>query len=230
MLLLTPAAWWLKLIVLPPQLQLGTVSGSLWQGEISAVKYQQLYFPAVRWQLNGWRLFTGKMQFTLQSGSKQQFTQPFLDARVSYGFSGAALQNTVVRLPMMQLVPMLPLPLPVAATGDLVLEIADYQQGQPWCQQLQGNVSWLDARLQSPTGNWLELQSLFGALSCEQGTVQLNTDPANALGLDVKVVLNAEQMLVNGTIKPDASMPDEVHQAMQFVGKPDAQGRYRISF
>ena len=41
---------------------------------------------------------------------------------------------------------------------------------------------------------------------------------------------NEVQLLVNGTLKPQDSMPREVHQAMQFLGKPDAQGRYRISF
>ncbi|HEY9043661.1 MAG TPA: type II secretion system protein N, partial [Rheinheimera sp.] len=93
-----------------------------------------------------------------------------------------------------------------------------------------GNASWQDARLQTPTGTWLELQNLFGELGCDNGTIVLTTDGANLLGLDIKAVLNAEQLLVNGTLKPDASMPKEVHQAMQFLGKPDAQGRFPIRF
>ncbi|HEX5794130.1 MAG TPA: type II secretion system protein N, partial [Rheinheimera sp.] len=148
----------------------------------------------------------------------------------SYGFNGAVLSNSLIKLPVAQLIPMLPLPLPVQASGELVLDIPSFKQGQPWCKALSGNASWQDARLQTPTGTWLELQSLFGELSCADGTVVLTTDGANLLGLDIKAVMNAEQLLVNGTLKPDASMPQEVHQAMQFLGKPDAQGRYPIRF
>ena len=116
------------------------------------------------------------------------------------------------------------------ASGELVLDVAQFSQGQPWCENLAGQASWQDARLQTPTGTWLELHSLFGDLSCNQGTVVLTTDSNNVLGLDVKAVLNAEQLLVNGTLKPDATMPKEVHQAMQFLGRPDTQGRYTIKF
>ncbi|SEH65527.1 type II secretion system protein N (GspN) [Rheinheimera pacifica] len=229
-LLLTPASWWLKLAPLPAQLQLGTVSGTLWQGEIAGLRYQQLQFDSLQWSLSPWRLFTGKLQFELQSGSAQNPAQPYVKATASYGFGGGALQNSLLKLPVAQLVPMLPLPLPVDASGELVLDVAGFSQGQPWCKALTGHASWQDARLQTPTGTWLELQSLFGDLSCADGTIVLTTDGANRLGLDIKAVVNAEQLLVNGTLKPEADMPGEVHQAMQFLGKPDAQGRYRISF
>lgn len=229
-LLLTPASWWLKLAPLPPSLQLGAVTGTLWQGEVAALRYQQLQFGSLHWQLNGWQLLTGKLQFALQSGSARQPSQPYLKGTASYGFSGATVQNSLLKLPVTQVLPLLPLPLPVAATGELVLDVTAYRQGQPWCKALEGNASWQDARLQTPTGTWLELQSLFGELRCDYGTVVLTTDGNNLLGMDIKAVLNAEQLLVNGTLKPDAAMPKEVHQAMQFLGRPDAQGRYPIRF
>lgn len=228
--LLTPASWWLKLVPLPAQLQFGGVSGTLWHGNIAGVQYQNLQLTDVQWQLNGWQLFTGKLQFALQSGSVKNPQQPYFKGNASYGFNGAALTDGLIKLPVTQLIPMLPLPLPVQASGELVLDIPSFQQGQPRCDVLKGNASWQDARLQTPTGTWLELQNLFGELACDNGTIVLTTDGANLLGLDIKAVLNAEQLLVNGTLKPDASMPKEVHQAMQFLGKPDAQGRFPIRF
>lgn len=229
-LLLTPVSWWLKLLPLPPQLQLGATSGTLWQGEVSAAQYQQLQFDRIRWQLQGWQLLRGKLAFSLQSGSLQQSNVPYLSAVASYGLGGAALDNSLISLPVSSLVPLLPLPLPVDASGELVLDITQYRQGQPWCTSLTGSASWQNARLQTPTGSWLDLQQLFGTLSCDSGTVALTTDGANVLGLDIKAVINAEQLLVNGTLKPEPSLPEEVHQAMQFLGKPDAKGRYRLSF
>ncbi|MDP5189013.1 type II secretion system protein N [Rheinheimera baltica] len=227
-LLLTPASWWLKLATLPPQLQLGSVSGTLWQGNVAGVRYEQLQFDTLSWQLNGWQLFTGKFQFDVLSGSVQNATQPYLKGKASYGIGGMGLQSTLLKLPVSQILPMLSLPLPVDATGELVLDVERFSQGQPWCQQLAGSASWQNARLQTPTATWLELQSLFAQLSCDNGTVTLTTDGNNLLGLDIKAVINAEQLLVNGTLKPDASMPKEVHQAMQFLGRPDEQGRYAI--
>lgn len=229
-LVLTPASWWLKLLPLPAALQLGAVSGTLWQGNVSSLQYEKLSFDRLHWQLNGWALFSGKLQLALHSGSPKNAALPYINATVSYGFSGMALKNAMLTMPVNQLVPMLPLPMPVDASGALVLDISAYQQGQPRCSALNGTASWQDARLQTPTGTWLELQSLFGQLSCDSGTVVLTTDSNNMLGLDVKAVMNAEQLLVNGSLKPDASMPKEVHQAMQFLGKPDAQGRFPISF
>lgn len=229
-LLLSPASWWLKLLPLPAELQLGRVSGTLWQGEVSAVQYDSLRLDRLRWNLHGWALFSGKAQLALHSGSLQNPAMPYINGIVSYGLGGAALKDTMLTVPVNQLIPMLPLPMPVDGTGALVLDISNYQQGQPRCRTLSGSASWQDARLQTPTGNWLDLQSLFGKLHCEDGTVVLTTDNSNLLGLDVKALINAEQLLVNGTLKPDASLPLEVHQAMQFLGKPDAEGRFPIRF
>ena len=54
MLLLTPASWWLKLVAVPPQLQLGAVSGTLWQGQVAGLSYQQLQLDRLSWRLKGW--------------------------------------------------------------------------------------------------------------------------------------------------------------------------------
>ena len=230
MLCLTPASWWLKLVTLPKQLELGAASGTLWQGSIAGAQYQKLQFGQINWTLNGWAIFRGKVEFELKSGSAKQPQLPFLQSDASYGFGGARLDNTLIKMPIAQVLPLLDLPLPVDASGQLVLDVAQFSEGQPWCGNLAGQASWQDARLQTPTGTWLELNSLFGRLSCNQGTVVLTTDSNNVLGLDVTAVLNAEQLLVNGTVKPDDGMPKEVHQAMQFLGRPDAQGRYTLKF
>ena len=229
-LLLTPASWWLKLASPPPQLQFGQISGTLWRGDVTLLRFDQLELTALNWQLDGWALLTGKLQFALQSGSAKTPAQPFVQAQVSYGLGGASVNDALVKMPVGQVLPMLNLPLPVDASGELILDITQFQQGQPWCQSLQGQASWQDARLQTPAGNWIALQNLFGQLSCTDGSVVLTTDNNNVLGLDVTAVINAGQLQVNGTVKPDATMPKEVHQAMQFLGRPDAQGRYTIRF
>jgi general secretion pathway protein N len=228
MLLLTPAAWWVKLVPLPAGIQLGTVTGTLAQGKVSAVQYQHLYFSELQWQLNAWQLLTGKVQFDITSGSKQQVNLPFVNATVNYGINGLSLQNSILNLPVAEVMPLLQLPVPMAASGELVLAITEYRQGQPWCDVLQGNASWLDAKLQSLSGSWLDFQAFFATVQCEQGNIVLQTAADNVLGLAATLQLDNARFQLNGTLKPEPSLPEEVHQAMQFLGQPDANGRYTI--
>ena len=180
--------------------------------------------------LNGWSLLRLKPQFNVTAGSIGERDLPYATANIAYGFAGLNMQQALLRLPVNQLLPMLKLPLPVAATGELMVEVQDFQQGQPWCSSLAGNASWLDARLQPPTGTWLELNSIVAELRCVQGGPAVVTDGNNSLGLAVTAAVENNRLTVNGTLKPDATLPQEVHQAMKFVGRPDADGRYTIKF
>ena len=230
LVVLMPASWWLKLAPLPAELRLGQVNGTLWQGRIQALSYQSLELRQLQWQLSPWRLLTGQLAVQLEAGELAQMEQAYVKGQLRYGFSGLQLQDTLLRYPVRELAPLLRLPLPVGADGTLMLDIDAYQQGTPWCKSLSGQASWQQARLQPPTG-WIDLQHIFASLACDEGELVLITDGQNPLGLDVTARLQAAgRFSVDGTLKPDASMPEEVHQAMQFVGSPDAEGRFRIRF
>ncbi|MFN3709834.1 MAG: type II secretion system protein N [Alishewanella aestuarii] len=231
MLVLTPAAWWLKLVSLPPQLQLGQVTGTLWQGKVQQLRFQQLQLNELNWQLNPWSLLRLRLDLALQSGSVQQNQQPYLQARVWATPAGISVHSSLIKLPVPLLLPLLQLPMPVQAGGELVLDIQRLTLQSGRCQTLAGQLSWFDASLQPPTGTWLQLQQFTARLECDQQQPVLITDPANILALDVRATVNAAGKLqVSGTLKPAAELPAEVHQAMQFVGAPDAEGRYRLNF
>ena len=230
MLYLLPAAWLVHWVGLPATVKLGQVQGTIWQGSAMVAQYQGLQLQQIRWRFNGWSLLRLAPQIKITAGSIGEREQAYATASVAYSFSGLNMQQALLRIPVSQLLPLLELPLPVAATGELMVEVQAFQQGKPWCSSLAGNASWLDARLQPPTGTWLELNSIVADLRCEQGSPVLVTDGNNSLGLAVTAAVENNRLTVNGSLKPDASLPQEVHQAMQFVGRPDAQGRYTIRF
>jgi general secretion pathway protein N len=230
MLYLLPAAWVLHWVGLPANVRLGPVQGSVWQGSATLATYQSLQLQQLRWQFNGWSLLKLAPEMMITAGSTGERDKPYAQASLAYSFSGLNIKQALVRIPVSQLLPLLTLPLPVAATGELMVDVQNFQQGQPFCDSLAGNASWLDARLQPPTGTWLELNSIVADLRCEQGSPVLVTDGNNSLGLAVTAAVENNRLTVNGSLKPDASLPQEVHQAMQFVGRPDAQGRYSIKF
>jgi len=231
LLSLTPASWWLRLAPIPAELQLGPVSGTLWRGEIKQLSYQQLSLPALAWRLRPWSLFTLSATIELQSGSLQQPAQPYLHGTVHASFGGLQVQDTMLKLPVATLLPYLKLPLPVQAGGDLLVEIQQLKLVQTQCQQLLGQASWLDASLQPPTGTWLDLKHIHASLSCEDGQPVLITDPENVLSLAIRAAVTpAGNLRVQGSLLPDPTLPEEVHQAMRYVGQPDASGRYSLNF
>lgn len=231
LLYLMPASWVLKLVPIPPQLQLVGVSGTLWHGSVRQLSYQQLVFNDLDWQIKPLALLTFRLNARLTSGSLQQTEQPYLQAKLVLSPSSLHVHSALLRLPVATLLPVLSLPLPVAASGELILDVANMQLHQGTCQQLRGTASWLEARLQPPVGNWLTLGDFSGTLSCEQQHLVLHTDPTNLLSLDVRAELSpAGAFRVNGTLAPAAELPAEVHQAMRFVGQPDANGRYTLAF
>jgi general secretion pathway protein N len=222
-----PAAIVLPRLPLPANVQLGPASGTLWQGQVQAIQQGSLVLSDVRWQWQPSALLRGKLGVNITAGNIRQSEQFYVATSAEFGWQSLRLQHTDIRLPVARLLPMITLPMPVDASGVLRLDIVDYQWGQPYCQQLAGNTRWLQAKFKTPIG-WLDLQQLQGVLRCDNGSLVLTTDGQNPLGLAVTAKLDAGAYSLSGTLKPDASMPREVHDAMQFVGQANADGAFPI--
>lgn len=229
MVVLTPASVWLKLIPLPPEVQVGKVQGSLWQGQIDALSRPPVYLTNLRWQLNLSSIWRGELGVQLNAGDVKDDSQPYLNVSGSVSPGSYALQQATVRWPIGGIMRNLQLPMPVDASGAIVVNIKQFSHGQPYCTALDGNASWQQARFKSPIG-WLDLRQIDATLSCDQGNLRLVTKPDNPLALAVTADVMAGRYQLSGTLKPDASMPKEVHEAMRFVSQPDAEGRYTIQF
>ena len=229
MAVLTPASVWLKLAPLPPEVQIGKVQGSLWQGQIDAVSRPPVYLTNLRWQLDPASLWRGQLGVQLSAGDVKDDSQPYLQLQGSINPASYALQQATVRWPIGGIMQNLQLPMPVDASGAIVLNIKEFAKGEPYCASLNGAASWQQARFKSPIG-WLDLRQIDATLSCEQGNLRLVTAPGNPLALAVTADVMAGRYQLAGTLKPDASLPKEVHDAMRFVSQPDAEGRYTIQF
>ena len=229
MAVLTPAAVWLKFLPIPPQVQLGKVQGTLWQGQMDVLSRPPLYLTNVSWQLGFSSLWRGQLGVAVQAGDVKDDSQPYLNLTGHIGPASYALQQATVRWPVAGIMTNMQLPMPVDASGAMVLNVKNFSKGEPYCAALDGSASWQQARLKSPIG-WLDLRQIDATLSCEQGNLRLVTRPDNPLALAVTADVMAGRYQLSGTLKPDASMPKEVHEAMRFVSQPDAKGRYNIQF
>jgi general secretion pathway protein N len=225
---LAPASLWLKLMPLPAEIKLGAVTGTLWSGQIAGVQRAPLYVPNLNWQLQLAPLWRGKIGLTMQGGELRDTELPYLNLAAELGIGSVTVRQSTLRLPVAGIMPQLQLPMPVDASGALVFNIQQFALGQPYCTALAGNASWQQAKFKAPNG-WIDLNAIHSKLNCDAGNISLQTSDDNPLGLLVKAELLAGSYRIAGSLKPEAAMPKEVHQAMQFVGQPDAEGRFPLT-
>lgn len=216
---------------LPRALSVGAVSGSVWEGRISEVRYENVQLNDVTWQLNGWGLLTGQLQGKVRFGSPRTLEEISGNSNFSMSLldKSAKLDNAILRFSVEQAMQQVTLPLPVDAKGRVILSIDEYRSGQPYCEALNGEISSPNIDIKGLTG-WFSIGDMSGALTCKSGDIAVTVDPENRLGLRADATLAANmQFRVAGNIKPEASLPKEVHDAVKFLGRPDSEGRYPVS-
>lgn len=216
---------------LPRALAIGAVSGSVWDGRISEVRYENVQLNDVTWQLNGWGLLTGQLQGKVRFGSPRALDEISGSSNFSVSLldQAAQLDDATLRFSVEQAMQQVTLPLPVDAKGRVILSIDEYHTGQPYCEALTGEISSPNIDIKGLSG-WFSIGDMSGVLSCKSGDIAVTVDPENRLGLRADATLAANmQFRVAGNIKPEASLPKEVHDAVKFLGRPDSEGRYPVN-
>lgn len=231
MLASLPAATVLGMVTLPPGVKLGEVNGTVWQGQSTAVQYKNDVFTNVKWDLSPLSLLTGSIAADVSFGKARDTGSISGKGFVSSNFAmdDFAAEDFTLRMPAADLVNRMRMNLPATVSGRVILKLKEFDQGKPYCEQLDGNVQWLKAGLNM--GNSITLGTLDGDLACQNGELELKVTKANPLGLQVTSLIGANnKFTVKGFVKPDGTMPTEVHNAVKFLGQADSQGRYAINF
>ncbi len=217
---------------LPKGLNLGPATGSIWQGQVNGVQYQGQYLSRVKWDIYPSALLGMKLKADVIVGNKRNTGEVSANGLVKYGLSDGALQleHVRARVALETVLSQVKLPVPTEAKGLVFLELDTYELGQPHCGEMAGVISSADINVKGRNG-WFSIGELEGELSCVNGSASVKVSKENLLGLQVDAGFNQRgQLTVDGFIKPDASLPKDVHDAVQFIGNQSADGRYRISF
>lgn len=224
-----PAVQLVSRLQLPANISVLGVSGTIWQGQAQQVIINGLAVDKLEWQLSFWPLLTGKAKLAVNAGNLRQAEEISFSGLLWLGQDSVAADNFSLYLPSDLVIAQLPLPIAVNAKGrfSLKLDELDYQQG---CQTLSGKGQWLNAEvvgLQSP----ITLGTFNADLSCIENDVLISVKEPNSFGLTARArIPNNLRFAVEGRFKPDPSLPEEVQQAAQFFGKPDAEGYYPVNF
>ncbi|KXI28280.1 type II secretion system protein N [Paraglaciecola hydrolytica] len=214
---------------LPPEIKLQGVKGTIWQGQAMTATLQGLPVSNIKWSLDFWPLLIGTISADISAGNIRQVDEIAFLGGVSFASDRIQLNDVQAYLPTNLMISLLPLPFPVKAEGRFKLEVdeLDYRES---CQALSGKGQWLNAKVAGLEG-LIDLGNFSADMVCENNNILLSVKEPNRFGLTAQATIPANlQFAITGRFKPDANLPEEVHQAAQFFGNKDAQGYYNIKF
>lgn len=226
-----PAASVLPYVTLPQNVQLSQIKGSVWRGHASTMRVNGILVTDVDWSLRVLPLLLGTLSADVVFGNRQDQQQLFGQGEISTDFSLSSIQLTDVEVgyPAAALSKQMNIPFPMNLDGHLLLNIEQFDQGTPYCQALAGQLIWRKAGLEVMSTE-VNLGQLVAELGCKDGQLLLVVTEQNPLGLEVEISVGEQgRVAANGSVKPDATLPNAVHQGVrQFLGAADSQGRYPI--
>jgi general secretion pathway protein N len=224
-----PAVHVLSKIQLPKEISVSGISGTVWEGQAQRAQANGLPINNLNWSLSFFPLLLGEISADIKAGNIRDIDQISATGHVSVSGQRLQADDLLAYVPANLMISQLPLPIPIQAAGRFKVQLdeVDYEAG---CQQFTGKGQWLNANYTGTTGA-IDLGSFNADLSCENGSIVVDVKQPNSFGLTAKTVIPANmKFAVTGRFKPEANLPQEVHQAAQFFGKPDSDGYYPIKF
>ena len=224
---LTPARFVIQFVDLPDNVQLGGVQGRLWQGQVDAVRVDDILLRDVRWSLQPWQLLTARAVAKVHIGEHAD-NIVVGDALLSVSRNQMVVRDLRADARLVDLMAFSPTPSPFPLRGHADLEIAYFELGQPLCRELDGWVRLHDGAIQV-ANDWEELGSYQARLTCgDDGQVLAELDSDNRLGLSASAQLNLAGASGEFQLQPPSDAPRSVRTIVQFL--PDqAQQRQRFN-
>jgi len=227
-----PLALLINNIELPKNVYIGSVSGSVWQGEISQASANNNQIQKIKTELSFWSLLilspTVDISFgdSMLDGPEGKFT-------LTVSSSELLLNDVELFISASDIAKQLTLPIPITAQGNVELSFSELNLDteKSTCEFAKGQVSWIRAGVVALDNN-IKLGSLKAEVDCDKGDIQAKILPKNNLGLSFKarLVLANQKASGQGHLKPGAKFPAELKPALSFLGSPDNQGRYVLRF
>lgn len=223
-----PAKFVLSQLSLPKEIKVHGLSGTVWHSEIAAISNDYLDVSDVETDLNFWSLLTLAPRIDIRLGDSLK-RGPIGSLTAILSGESIQIKNADITIAANDVIANAKLPIPIDAKGDVELNITSFQLGKPICQELVGQISWPKAKVKALNEN-INLGSLSGKLSCDQGALMLTIDEKNDLGLTYTAYVRKIGIISgDGYLQPGEKFPENVRPALSFLGKPDNQGRYRLS-
>lgn len=225
---LLPASWVVNQMKLPKNVHLSQVSGRVWHANTESITVNNVVINKVDIELSLLSLFT------LDPKLEVRFGDPLLNGpqgivTLSGLLSSAVVEDLDVEVSADLIAQNAQLPVPVKAHEFVNIKVPFFELGKPVCTSATGEITWKKAAVTSFEQK-VPLGDLAAKISCEKGQLVLLVDKKNDLGIELTVkVGNNYRIKTEGYIKPTQQTPRQINQLLPYLGKPDAQGRYRLA-
>ncbi len=227
-----PAQIVLKQLPVPKQLKWESAQGTLWNGKLEGLEWQDWSVGDVEWQMMWSALLRGKAEVEIKAGknSRQRLSAKGL---IGASFNHFYMQNVFASIPAQEIAHQLSLPIPINAQGNVDLTLRQYEWGAPWCYSAQGVLAWSESQVNSSLiGLELELGHVFSELECSENQIVLKGEQRGQ-GLesdfDLQLMPDGKYQL-QGFVLPKPGVSNSVRQQLSLLGKPDAEGRYVLNY
>lgn len=224
-----PAKLALSYVSLPSHISVSQVEGTIWRGEAKRISFNQIDIEDVRWNTSVMALLTGAAQVYVEFGRGKNSLRGSGD--LGYSSAGAYAQDFTATASSEWLVRASDVPLPVTTQGQVKLTIAEVQQGQPWCNVLDGQLSWSNAEVESLLGT-VDINSAIANLSCDNGAIVANIKQ-NSTHLQLSGIAKLEnngKYSLSAVLVPSNQLPQSIRSNLRYVGKENANGEYKINY
>jgi len=215
--------------LIPANVKIGSVSGSVWQGKINHVMYQNIAFDNVRWQLSALSILMGNIDVKLNVG--QRGSDIKAKGNVVISRDNINVNDFTLSTPIKPITELYPLPYGLKSSGKLNVTIKEFATGKPWCESLKGTVIASNVLLKSALGK-LDVDKFTAKLTCPQGKLLAAMQPkTNSLGINGSAQLNkARQYLVDAKVTPPTNASQDYLNVLRFSGAANSQGQYTFQF
>lgn len=226
---LLPASFVVNNIKLPKNLQLGPVSGTIWDSKIDSILVEKTVINNVNIHVNWLSIITFSPTVDIEFGGAL-YSGPEGSLRASGFLADVTVTNLRLDISANEIAQQLPLPIPAQAKNIVSVAIDKFVMGQPVCQQLTGKVQWDNAEIIA-LSEFVPLGTLSAKLTCENGKGLVVLDENNDLGVTFTAELGANGAISgNGYLTPNKTLPKAIEQVLPFLGRQDREGRYRLMF
>lgn len=210
-----------------PALRLQGVSGPWWHGRIEQLQVEGLTLGPLQWRWRPTALLRGRfgLDLALEGG------EPGGEARLAVSPGGALyIEALNLELAAAELLRILPaLPVPVQAGGRLALAVERAVLGPDGLpRELEGQLEWREARLQSPLA--LRLEHLVAELALEEAELVARlSDRGGDLDLGGTARLDPASGRYRLELQLRARDNPELRDSLALMGRPDARGYHNVN-
>lgn len=210
--------------------KVNNATGSLWHGQAqSIVVNPKVKFENVKWDIRPMALLSLTLEaaISFDNGAEAMSGKGI----VAYSASGVSASNVIVDITAKKLMTFLPKGLPATLEGKFSIAITNLEQGQPYCQQLEGNILWRDAIVFSQFGD-VNLGDPVADLGCDAGSITAFVSQESAQlvsNLDIRLGKNAIYEL-NGEAKGTEQLAPKIADALNWIGPKNTEDATTLTY